>query len=237
MHWALEDNLADIQRALAQAAQAHADLCVLPELALCGFHRRMTESLEPARLAAAEDALRAACERLGLALAVGLPTCTEGAKPFNSYALIDARGHEVARTHKQGLTPSEATLFAPGGERAWASVMGVSVGVVMCREVLDDLPGLVASAAASPRLLLWPSYITDFEELGYLAAAQDLARRSAAWVLNANWPVSLNAPATRGFGGSLCIDPEGRLCDRLPFDAVGLALIDGPGVSCRWLAG
>lgn len=234
MHWALEANLDEILGGLAWAAQAGADLCVLPELALTGFHRRLPEALQPTRLAAAERRLQDACAHHGLALAYGLPTLAEGGRCFNSYALIDANGRELARTHKQGLTPSEAGFFGAGVERAWCHWAGWEVGVVMCREVLDPV---TLPRVPGRRLLLWPSYIGEAEMTGYLPAAALWARQTAAAVVHCNWPLSLNDPAGPPLAGSRLLRADGEEVASLPVGRVARAVWDVDGVRQRGRAG
>lgn len=230
MHWALEHNLAEALAALAHAQRAGADLALLPELALCGFHRRMPESLQAERLAEAEGRLRGACAELGVGLVYGAPTLA-GARPLNSLVFVDAAGRERGRQHKRGLTPSEATLFAPGDGRAWIELAGWPCSAVLCREVDDtiELP-----AVAGPKLIFWPSYIGAQDLPGYLPGAKRWAREHEAWLLQCNWPVSLNEPATRGLGGSLLIAPDGVVRATLPEDEIGWALLSLPDGGCVW---
>ncbi|MBI3345614.1 MAG: hypothetical protein HY020_00205 [Burkholderiales bacterium] len=237
MHWTLAGNLAETLAALDAAAAAGAEGCVCTELALTGFHRRVPELLDAGALAAAEATLRSACARLGLAAVVGLPTLGEDGSVFNSHVYIDAAGGELGRVHKRGLTPSEAGFFARGGMRGWLPIGSLLASTVLCREMLDGaelLPELRAALPASdarPRVIFWPSYIgeSDAEQAAlceaYRAGAQALARELNAWVLQSNWPESLNAPEHRGLGAGVVIAPDGRLAMTLPRDAAALALV------------
>lgn len=249
MHWTLADNLAEILAALQTAADAGASLCLLPELALSGFHRRMPESLDPASLAAARLQLSRACQRLRIAAVLGVPELGAAGQVFNSLLFIDAQGQELACTRKRGLTPSEASFFTPGGARVWVEIDGVLATAVLCRETLDGaavLPELRAALTAPAgrpslaRVIFWPSYIaaSDPEQAAlteaYRAGAQTLAAELQAWVIQCNWPGSLNQPEARGFGGSVVVSPQGELVSRLPLDAAGLAVIELPQGRCSW---
>lgn len=237
MHWTLEGNLAEVLEALEAAAASGADGCVCTELALTGFHRRLPELLDATALAAAEARLRAACARLGVAAAIGMPTLGEGGAVFNSHVYIDAMGCELGRVHKRGLTPSEATFFTPGGARGWTEIGGVLATSVLCREVLDGrdlLPQLAAALArhpALPRVIFWPSYIaaSDAEQgaqcEAYRRGAAALARGLGAWLLQANWPQGLNQTEACGFGGSVVIAPDGRRATTLPCDEVAVTVV------------
>ena len=237
MHWTLAGNLAETLATLEQAAAAGAEGCVCTELALTGFHRRLPELIDAAALAAAEAELRAACARLGLAAAVGLPTLGEDGAVFSSHVYIDATGRELGRVHKRGLTPSEATFFAPGGARGWTEVGGLLVTSVLCREMLDGadlVPELYAALPADnprPRVIFWPSYIAEFDAeqtalcQAYRAGAENLARELKAWVLQSNWPEGLNTPGRRGFGASVVIGPDGHRTATLPRDEAALVFL------------
>lgn len=236
MHWTLPGNLAETLSALEAAAAAGAVGCVCTELAVTGFHRRLPDVIDAAALADAEAQLRAACARLGLAAAVGLPTLGPQGEVFNSHVYLDADGREVGRVHKRGLTPSEATFFTVGGSRGWTTLAGAQVTSVLCREMLDGaslVPELAAAALpeGGPRVICWPSYVGESDAAAaadceaYRAGARDLAVALGAWVLQSNWPEGLNAPASRGFGGSVVIDPAGRMMERLPLDRAVLSVV------------
>ena len=238
MHATLAGNLAETLQALESAAAAGADGCVCTELALTGFHRGVPALIDADALAAAEAQLRAACARLGVAAAVGVPTLGEGGAVFSSHLHIDATGREVGRVHKRGLTPSEAGFFTPGGARGWTALGGALTTSVLCREMLDGAElapelraALAVHDAAAPRVVFWPSYIgeSDAEQAAlceaYRAGAAELAQALGAWVLQSNWPESLNAPAQRGFGASIVIAPDGRRVATLPRDAAAQVVV------------
>jgi predicted amidohydrolase len=240
MHWTLAGNLAETLAALEAAAAAGAEGCVCTELALTGFHRRVPELLDAAALAAAEAQVRAACARLGLAAVVGLPTVGAGGTVFNSHLYIDAAGRELGRLHKRGLTDSEAVLFTRGGSRGWTAIGGVLATSVLCREMLDVqalLPELRAAVGddARPRVIFWPSYIADSDAgqtalcRAYRQGAEVLACELGAWVLQSNWPESLNEPGQRGFGAGVVIAPSGRRVQTLPREAAALTLVELAG--------
>lgn len=237
MHWTLAGNLAETLAALVAAAAAGAEGCVCTELALTGFHRRLPELLDAAALADAEAQLRAACARLHVAAVVGVPTLGEGGAVFNSHLYIDASGRDLGRVHKRGLTDSEAGFFARGGARGWMAVGGLLATSVLCREMLDVEALLaelrvVAAAEARPRVIFWPSYVAESDEeqtalcRAYRAGAAALARELDAWVLQSNWPESLNAPGARGFGAGVVIAPGGRRVQTLPRDAAALRVVE-----------
>jgi len=235
MHWTLAGNPGEVLSALEAAAAAGADGVVCTELALTGFHRRLPELLDAAALAEGEGRLREACGRLGIAAAIGVPTLDKGGAVYNSHLYLDATGRDLGRVHKRGLTPSEATFFAPGGERGWRELGGVLATSVLCREMLDVdalVPELRTGTKARPRVIFWPSYIaeSDAEQAAlcesYRAGATRLARELDARVLQSNWPEGLNTPEHRGFGASVVISPGGALARTLPRDEAAVAVVE-----------
>lgn len=238
MHWTLADNVAETIRLLETAAAAGAQGLLGTELALTGFHRRLPELVDAAALAEAEGEVRATCDRLGIAAAIGLPTRGEGGAVFNSHLYIDAAGRDLGRIHKRGLTSSEAGFFAAGGARCWIEVGGVLATSVLCREMLDgaalvpELRAALPAGDARTRLVFWPSYVAESDPeqallcQAYRAGAAALARELGAWVLQSNWPESLNLPAQRGFGAGAVIAPDGHLAATLPRDEAALVICD-----------
>ncbi len=231
MHWTPAGNLHELLDALPRAAAAGARLLVGPELGLSGFHRRVPESFAPQALDAALAELQQACAASCIALAVGLPWRMPDGRVFNSHLYLDERGEIAGRVDKRGLTPSEATVFAPGGVRGWTPLAGAAVSSVLCRETLDGerlLPEWRQVLPAAPRLLLWPSFIgaSDAEQArltrAYRAGAAQLAAGLGAWVLQSNWPQSLNDEAARGLGASMVLAPDGRCVAELAPDEPGL---------------
>lgn len=235
MHWTLAGNLAELVAALEAAAAAGAEGCVCTELALTGFHRRLPELLDAQALADAEAQLCATCARLGIAAAIGMPTLGPGGEVFNSHVYIDAVGRELVRVHKRGLTPSEASFFAPGGARGWTALGGLLATSVLCREMLDVehlLPELAGAPTDRPRVVFWPSYVAESEAeqqalcQAYVQGAEALARGLGAWVLQSNWPEGLNCPGAPGFGASVVIAPDGRRVATLPRDEAAMRVVD-----------
>ncbi|MGM9483566.1 hypothetical protein ACS5PN_20375 [Roseateles sp. NT4] len=135
--------------------------------------------------------------------------------------------------HKRGLTDSEETFFTRGAARGWLPIGSVLATSVLCRETLDGdalLPELsVVPDDARPRVIFWPSYISDADAglcQAYRDGAAALARGLGATVLQSNWPESLNEPGVRGFGAGVVIAPDGRLVQTLPRDEAALAVVD-----------
>lgn len=242
MHWRLEENAALVLNHLTQAADLGAALVLFPELALTGFHAQVRQEADALALDHALGRVRAACSRLGVACAIGAPRHQAGGRslpPFNSQWLIDEQGHVASVVDKAGLTPSEATYFAPGTGRPHAVLGGLRCSVLLCREVEDPAPWQQCPPG-SLDLLLWPSIVTQRPQppdIQYLPLAQALARHSAAHLVQCNWPHALNTPEGRGLGGSHVLGPDGTLLFSLPDDEVGLAVFTLGSTEVSWCPG
>lgn len=216
MHATLDANVDAIEATLTRLAEQDVDAALFPELALTGFHRGLRDLCEQPTLAAARTRLQASVDRLGVAAIVGLPHPTDDG--WQNAAAILVPGQPERLVAKVGLTPSEATFFSPGAARPVFDLHGLRTTVVFCREVLDELE-------LDADLILWPGYIQWDGDNDYLRAAQALARRTGAHLVQSNWPSSLNAPDTLGLGGSVVLTPDGVEAARLPFDGPDIHLV------------
>jgi len=93
---------------------------------------------------------------------------------------------------------------------------------------------------ATPDIVFWPSFIgrpaNETEDVRYLPLARELAQRLSCYVLQANWPVSLNVPDALNMGESAVIAPEGNLLFTLPRNAAGLAVFKLGDSRYQWLS-
>jgi omega-amidase len=200
MHWELDDNVAAMRRALRVARHDGAAVCAFSELAVTGFHRRIAEGARPERTAPAIASLCEAAALLGIAIVFGAPTFGADGRPRIGHLFVDAEGTCVGTVEKAGLTPAEATFFAPGNARRGAvELAGRRCTAVVCREIEDGDALVPALAPAAPELVFWPGGMrpdpdrTPEDPPRYVVQAQDLARRLGAFVRRArrNAPLPL----------------------------------------------
>jgi omega-amidase len=229
MAWTVDGNVAAIADHLALAREADGDLALFPEMAVTGFHRSVPEGLTPAVVHGALERIRAECARHAIPAVVGTPFFAPGAaRPLNAVAVIGGDGRLLAVRSKIGLTRSERTFFAPGGDRSPFSLGTFPAGVMLCREV-RDVDELRAGLSGIP-LLLWPGAICwdrgggEPENRVTVDHARECAREMGAWVVQCNWAQTLNDPGARGMGGSLVVSPAGEVTQRCAFDAPGVTL-------------
>jgi len=159
MAWTTAENVERIVAVLGAAAAQGATLCVFPELALTGFHRRIRDQATPALVSGAIEQVRAACREHGVACALGAPTFAGDASVRNSYLVIDSAGQVVSTVSKNGLTPAELTFFEAGTDRSVHQFAGRACTTVLCREI-DDLESIALQLReARAELIFWPSIV------------------------------------------------------------------------------
>ncbi len=214
----VQGNLDAVCRAVAES---DAELHVFPECTLTGFHRGLPELVDSEALQDSGQILQEIADQTGSGLLIGRPQRTS--RGVLNTMLLLVPGQAPQWTAKRGLTPSEARFFTvpespgPGRESSDHSDLLVfrerRLGVLFCREVLDPLEHV-----AGAELLIWPGYIQWDEDNSYRRAAQAHCRRLGVPLLQANWADSINAPKTRGLGGSLRLDGTGAIRDEARLD-------------------
>lgn len=247
MEWTTEGNVAHILASLEIAADEGAQLCLFPELALTGFHRRIREEAKPEIVAPALQRVRAACREAGVASLLGLPTFFDDGSIRNSYAFIAADGELGAAVHKNGLTSAELTFFAAGTDRPVMRFAGRRCSTVMCREI-EDVEAISAQLADEPvQLMFWPSIVghppgavpepeREVQDLGYRDSAAAFARRLNTHLVQCNWPHALNTPEMRYQGESKVYAPDGDILLTLPRDEAGVGVFALGERDYRWTA-
>jgi hypothetical protein len=114
---------------------------------------------------------------------------------------------------------------------------------VICREV-EDLEEVCASLGdAPPEILFWPGLMgpeagaEDEDPPRHVRQAQQVAIRTGAWLVQANWPMSLNYPELGAkTGSSVVISSVGDIVFKLPQAAVGMAVFTLGDPVFDWMA-
>jgi omega-amidase len=142
-------------------------------------------------------------------------------------------GQLAGQVGKTGLTVAEATFFHGGRGRPVAVLQGRKVSAVMCREIEDLALVKHHLPPGAAELIFWPGLIGTSPEPGSDDVGEDakrLARQQTAWLIQSNWPRSLNLPdddpRQAELGGSRVIAPSGELLLRLPMRTAGLATFE-----------
>lgn len=242
MHWTIEDNLADIHRAMHLAARHGAGICAFSELAVTGIHRQIVALAHPQLVAPALQQVRAWCAELGLAVSIGAPTFGNAGERFITQLLLDASGAEVAAIRKRGLTDPEATFFSRGSGRPVGLLQGLRCSAVICREVGDleqvraDLPPGSVDVVFVPGALRQDPEKPPSDPPAYVDDMRAVAVATGATVIQTNWPNALNRPEeSRDAGRSGVVSPQGQLLLRLPKEAAGVGLVELGSPEFEWL--
>lgn len=240
MEWSGRANTKAMIWAIKQAADSGAQLCVFPELAVTGFHRQIRAEATPDAVRDRLLEVQQTCARHSTAVVSGAPTFHADGRVFNSCVFISERGELAGVVDKIGLTPAEETFFARGSARSCVELLGYRTTAVLCREI-DDLEHLEAELPSlALQIIFWPGMMrpaVDGSESTHVQHAQQLARRTRAFIIQANWPNSLNYPEESAEAGhSLVIHPDGRILLRLPMAAAGVGVFELGQTNFGWRA-
>jgi predicted amidohydrolase len=157
---------------------------------------------------------------------------------------INELGQVVAASAKNGLTPSEATFFAPGVDRPVSNLAGFTCASVLCREVEDTISLTQQLPRGRADIIFWPSLVgrppanpPDPEVIHYLPLAQTIALQTNAYLVQSNWPNSLNYPEEGTHAGeSVVVDPSGELMFTLPRAQAGVAVFTLGDRAFEWFS-
>ena len=231
MAWSAEENTRSILAVMAHAAAAGVRFCVFPELAVTGFHRQIRTQAVPDLVQSCLQSVGEACRQHALVAVLGAPTFGAEGRVFNSCVFIDECGQLVGAIEKNGLTPAEETFFTRGALRPTMRLASHTCSAVLCREI-DDLEDVHAQLADTQvELLFWPGAMrpavdgSQPDPQAHVKKAQQLARRTHAFIVQANWPNSLNYPdESVEAGRSVVVDPAGEVLLTLPTAEAGVAV-------------
>ena len=162
MHWAksLPFNLKRTLHYIAAAADAGSRVVLFPEATLTSYYFPHVVGLDPAEVAAALDAVRAAARQRGIWVIVGTIRKTHD-RFLNLAHVIDPQGaiaHEYAKVHMAGR--DEQQYCRGGNKLSLFEIDGVRCTLVICRDGRHpELYRLPAMAGA--QILFHPSCSSD----------------------------------------------------------------------------
>ena len=210
----LTGNASLIIESVSHACEKGADIVTLPECALSGYPPEDL-LLKPRFVRDCRDALDAIIERVGdVAAVVGFPDGLDG-EVYNAAAVM-CSGRLLGTYHKMELPNygvfDERRYFTPGSQSLFLVIHGVTVAVSICediwirgnavqQQIRDSGAGLVLNISGSPF------------HAGKLAERRDIAssfaRRVGAYLCYNNLVGGQDELVFDG--GSLVVDPQGRL--------------------------
>ena len=233
---AVADNGARVRELMRQARERGAALVAFPELTLSGYPPEDL-LLRPSFLAVCERELaEVARSSDGIAAYVGHPHAL--GEVYNAASLL-AGGGVAFTAHKQALPNytvfDEKRYFRPGHDSAVADFNGVRVGWLVCEDIWEPEPA--ARAAAEGAELLIVINASPFD-VGKAAAREELlARRARENRLAIAYLNLVGGQDDLVFdGGSLLVEPDGRIAARAPAFADALLLAEYDGNAQRFRA-
>lgn len=211
----VEANLKAVRRAAGEAADADADVLVVPEMFLTGWHPDTT------RLAVAPDGdlvgrVGDVAQEAGLWLATSLLT-RRGDRYHNTFTLWNDQGRVAGTQDKVHLWAGEARTVTPGESVAPIETPWGRVGGVVCYDV--EFPEVCRRLALDGcEMFLVPSAF-------YSATGWDLSTRTRA-LENGCYVAAANQvggrPENPHNGMSRLIDPYGDIVESMGRDGGGL---------------
>jgi len=206
---------------IEQAAALGAELVVFPELSLTGYEPSLARQSALPVTSARLDPLQAACDRLGITVAVGLPLPTpDGIRIGMPVFCPDAPRQAYA---KQRLHDDELPYFTPGHQALLLEVGEHRVAPAICYESMFMAHAAVARERGADLYLVSVAKTAKGIREGY-AHYPEVARELGMPVLMANCV----GPADTfiGAGGSAAWDSQGHLLASLDDHSEGLIVLD-----------
>lgn len=206
---------------IEQAAALGAELVVFPELSLTGYEPSVARQAALPVTSARLDPLQAACDRLGITVAVGLPLPTpDGIRIGMPIFCPEAPRQAYA---KQRLHDDELPYFTPGDQALLLEVGEHRVAPAICYESMFMAHAAVARERGADLYLVSVAKTAKGIREGY-AHYPEVARELGMPVLMANCV----GPADTfiGAGGSAAWDSQGHLLASLDDHSEGLIVLD-----------
>ena len=206
-----------VRELMAEARDQHAaQLIAFPELTLSGYPPEDL-LLRPSFLAECENELAAvATASRGIAAFVGHPH-TLG-EVYNAASLV-ADGAVAFTVHKQALPNytvfDEKRYFRPGNDSCVTDFCGVRVGWLVCEDIWEPEPAALAAAHGAELLIVINASPFDLEKSGQ--REELLARRARENNVAIAYLNLIGGQDDLLFdGGSLLVEPDGRIAARAP---------------------
>jgi len=227
----LPGNRARIARAAQEAADRGADLAVFPELAACGYPPEDL-LLKPGFVDACGETVLDPPMDLPLAAVVGLPLRDAAGGALCNGAAVLA-GAQVAARYRKVLLPNygvfdEQRYFAAGDRGLVLDTGAARLGIAICEDVWA-LSGPVREEAAAGASTILCLSASPFHREKQAQREEVFARLCRAYGVTLLWCNLVGGQDELVFdGGSLAMDPGGRVLARAPSFEEALLCVDVP---------
>jgi NAD+ synthase (glutamine-hydrolysing) len=220
-------NSAKILSAAEQAKQNGATLLLTPELSLTGYPPEDLLLREDFNVASQAALLQLAQKIDGITVIVGHPHLYQG-NCYNAASVLQG-GKVLATYHKHALPNhsvfDELRYFSAGAEPLVFEHQGVKCGVLICADVWDSPPAILAKKAGAEVLLVLNAspYHLEKQDSRHQIARDRVAQTGLALV----YCNLVGGQDELVFdGGSFVLDRSGELMQQLPAFEEALALVE-----------
>ncbi len=202
-----EENLSHAAERIVEAASAHADLIIFPEMSFTGFSMRaeFLADLAPAAVVTIQNLARQ-CQ---IAIGFGCVKRAENCHFRNSYQIIDSAGNTIFDATK--LHPfsycHEDEFYIPGNAIATTTICGVPISALICYDL--RFPEVFRLAAQNAHLILVPANWLSQRHAHWKTLLQARAIENQVYLLGIN--CTGNQGGNHFRGGSCLVNPEGEI--------------------------
>jgi NAD+ synthase (glutamine-hydrolysing) len=206
----------------------HADVILLPELAVSGYPPEDLLFHAGMRLQVAHSLERLRREVRGITLIAGYPEYV-GARIFNSAIVV--RDGRILANHRKACLPNyrvfdEKRYFTPGTEATVIEMQGVRAGVLVCEDIWEPEPAHSAKLAGAQLLLVINAspYEVDKQQQREQAVGAQRVREAGLPLVFLNL---IGGQDELVFdGNSFVMSATGEVTTRVPAFAEGLYAVD-----------
>jgi predicted amidohydrolase len=217
-----EDSIRRVERAIADAAQAGADVVCFPECYVPGYRfvGKPVPPPDPVFLERAWSTIAAATARANIGVVLGTERVDEG-RLLITVLVITRDGSRAGFQDKVQLDPSEEPVCSPGEQRRVFTSGAVTFGVAICHEGWR-YPETVRWAARHGAQIVFHPHLHDQAGTFHEIAIQCRAAENTCYFASVNYK-DVGAPLT-----SAVADPDGALvpCRSVGQDGLLVADID-----------
>jgi predicted amidohydrolase len=232
-------NFKRVRLALAQAAEAGADLAVFPEATQVRFGSDLSAAAEPLDGPFCSGLAEAAKEA-GVALVAGVFEPAADGRVYNTAVAYDAAGELVASYRKLHLFDAfgqrESDQVAPGSAPVICTLAGMRTGLQICYDVRFGELSRALTVGGAALLVLPAAWAAGlFKEDHWVTLVRARAIENTVWVAAVGQVPDPDEPPTRaatGIGRSMLVDPLGVVrADLGPGPGVLVAEVDADLIS------
>lgn len=200
-------NLQTISKQSQNAAAAGCDLCLFPEMALCGFSMRSLEMADACR--EVPDAMAQLAQAHKIWLGTTYPEQrVQGALPFNTFLLVGPQGqmHRYRKMHPFSMGKEHAHYQA-GNKRVQVEIAGIRCSLFVCYDLRFANAFWESAPNTDAYLVLanWPKK----RRRAWNTLLRARAIENQAYVVGCN-RVGIAPPSLLYTGDSCVIDPVGQ---------------------------